>query len=313
MTVIRVPITDRAEWLKWRRSTLGASEVPIVCGATTYKTPLRLYAEKTGAVGEPEVTAAMKRGTHLEGAVVEYVKEMRPDWVITRPGLWLHDPETRLSCTPDAVAQIPEGGVCGIEAIIQCKVVARPVYDRDWKGQGPDGEDVPPAMYVLQTLTEAMLWGAEKGYIACLIIDTFSAELGMFDVHRHPGAELRILKCVRDFWADVEAGREPKADYARDLGLIERLYPPDDKADAVDLSQDNRIHELLDERSLLKQAMKLNEAVCDAIDAEIIEKLVGATTAIAAGWKITRKMTHRREHTVPAKSYPVLRISERKP
>ena len=74
---------------------------------------------------------------------------------------------------------------------MQCKVIARPIFDRDRKNPDPDGRDSPPAMYVLQTLTEAMLWGALKAHIAALVIDTFSAELRMFEVPRHPGAELR--------------------------------------------------------------------------------------------------------------------------
>lgn len=317
MAVESLLITDRALWLKWRHKTIGASEVPIVCGATTYKTPLRLWAEKTGAVEVGEQTAIMKRGLLLESAVLAYVQDEHPDWVITRPNVWVHDPETKLSCTPDAVAEIPDHDPDDVrtmvkEAVIQCKVIARPIFDRDWAEKGPDGEDVPPPMYTLQTLTEVMLWGADVGYLAVLVIDTFSAELRMFDVPRHPGAEFRILKCVRDFWDDVEAGREPKADYAKDLGLLEQLYPPDMGHDVLDLSSDNRMAELLADRAELKEQIRLNTKDVEIIDAEIVDKLRGAVSAFTGDYKITRKLTHRSEYIVPAKNYPVLRITEKK-
>lgn len=305
MTVKRVPITDRGEWLKNRRRYVGASEVAILAGKSDYKTVAELAAEKRGLIEPPAPTLRMKQGLAFESANIEMVKEECSEWEIIRPGLWLHDDETRLACTPDAVILDPDG-----PAILQLKLVARPIYEARWRNPDPNEEDVPPEEYVLQTLTEAMLWGTQQAYISALIVDTYSAEVRLFQVQRHPMAELRILKLVKDFWDKIDRNEDFPFDWGRDRRLIELLHPPSEGS--LDLTGDNRIHELLADRAELKEQIRLNTKDVDAIDAEIVAKLHGATHAFVPGWTISRKLTHRSEYVVPAKSYPVLRITERK-
>jgi putative phage-type endonuclease len=59
-----------AEWLKWRKSGLGASDAPVVMGVSPYTSIFELWLEKTG-LGErpdfhPMAVKAMVRGTLLE-------------------------------------------------------------------------------------------------------------------------------------------------------------------------------------------------------------------------------------------------------
>jgi putative phage-type endonuclease len=59
---------NTAEWHKWRRSGIGASEMGIVMGVSPYKTPYQLWEEKTGRfVDTPDgIHWGMKRGLDLE-------------------------------------------------------------------------------------------------------------------------------------------------------------------------------------------------------------------------------------------------------
>ena len=41
-------ITDRDEWLRWRANDLTASDIGAAAGLDHHKSPLALYAEKTG-------------------------------------------------------------------------------------------------------------------------------------------------------------------------------------------------------------------------------------------------------------------------
>ena len=41
---------NRTAWLRGRNIALGASDIPVVCGLVSYKTPLDLWKEKTGAI-----------------------------------------------------------------------------------------------------------------------------------------------------------------------------------------------------------------------------------------------------------------------
>jgi len=52
-------------WLSYRRSRVGASDVPIIMGESPYKTPIRLWREKLG-LEVPFVNDKMREGSRLE-------------------------------------------------------------------------------------------------------------------------------------------------------------------------------------------------------------------------------------------------------
>jgi putative phage-type endonuclease len=297
MPIERIPITSRAQWFELRRQDITASDVAAICGLSPYKSALRVWAEKCGEVAETAETAAMRRGRWLEISVIAALAEERPDWSIRQPHVYIRDPEERIGATVDAIANSQDG-----ETIVQCKVVSRPVFEAGW-------QDGPPIAYQLQTLTEAMLWDAPRACLAALVIDTYSAELEIFPVERHAGAEAKIRETVAGFWADVAAGRQPAADYSRDSELLQVLYRPKEGVEPIDLSRDNRMVALLAERDDHMSDKRAAEDNLDAINGEIIHKLNGSPVAICNGWKVANSITHRKETVLKATSYPVLRVT----
>lgn len=77
----------------------------------------------------------------------------------------------------------------------------------------------------------------------------------------------------------------------------------------LDLTSDNRIPALLDERAALKAGIDANQKRIKDIDAEIVAKLGGAEEAKAAGWAITYKLQVRKEHVVKETIFAVLRAT----
>lgn len=290
------PIVARREWLGWRKEVLTASDVGAVAGVDPYRTAYRVYADKMTDL-EVEETPIMRRGRMYEHAAYGYLEEDHPDWALTRPASFYADVDLKLGCTPDALAVTDTGLVN-----IQIKTVAAPVFE-GWDGK-------PPTGYVLQTVCENMLTNADRGILAVMVVSTFGAEMHEFPVPRHLGAERRIGDLSRQFWGNVEAGLVPRPDYRLDGDVVTRLNPPSDDVEVpLDLNGDNRLLAVLDERDMLKKAIKQAEETIDALSAEIVHKLGGATLANIDGWKITNKTTHRGEYTVPAKSFPVLRTT----
>lgn len=49
-----------------RRNFIGASDAPIIMGVSPWRTPLQLYQEKIGLIGQQKENEAMARGTQLE-------------------------------------------------------------------------------------------------------------------------------------------------------------------------------------------------------------------------------------------------------
>ena len=298
MTIDICQIENKEQWLAWRRQDVTASEIAVLAGHSTYKTPLRLWAEKTGVVDQPDETRAMTRGRWMEASVLEALRETEPTWQIDRCGIYVRDPELRLGCTPDATAIVPIHG--GTERIaVEAKTVARPIFE------GWDGE--LPMTYQLQALTQLMLLDLPRAVVPVLVVDMFGCDLHVFHVERHPGAEARIRELVQEFWHNVEMGFEPKARKG-DLSLVKELYPPD-KGEPLDLSGDNYLPEALNIRAALKAEIKEKEELVAGLEAEIITKLNGATLGVLPGWKITNKMQHKKEYVSKAVDYPVLRIS----
>lgn len=290
-----------AEWHALRAQDLTASDLGAAVGCDPYKSPLRLYAEKAGLLLSQPDSPIMRRGRWMEAAVVAALVEEHPDWDIRYPlDLYLREPIARLGATPDALAATEEPGVTNI----QMKVVSRPVWERDWAGG-------PPMPYLLQTLAEGMLLEADRSLLVALVVDTYSAELAYHPVPRHPEAEAKLLTVTQTFWENVRTGQRPAADFKMDTETVEELFPLSEPEPVLDLTGDNRLGALLETRAHLKGRIVEDERVVKELDTEIKDKLGAAEIALLPGWKITWKTQTRKEVTIPASSFRVLRVSQR--
>ncbi len=303
MAIESYPVTDRASWLALRQRDLTASDIGAVAGVDPSRTPLRVYAEKTGKIGGIDDSDILRRGRWLEAAVIEALRDHYPTWDIRRAGVYLRDPEIRLGATPDAVAIDPARPGIGN---IQCKVVSRPIYERDWE----DGR--PPLKFQLQSLTEGMLVESAWNAVAVLIISTYTADLDLQMVDRHAGAEGRVREITRTFWKNTDAGIEPPPVYSADAEVIEAMHAKVSEGKRVDLSTDNRLQPLLTQRARRKAYIKAATDWVEAADTEIKSKIGDAEEAIVPGFKITWKEQSRAEYTVAAKTFRVLRVTDRR-
>jgi hypothetical protein len=77
----------------------------------------------------------------------------------------------------------------------------------------------------------------------------------------------------------------------------------------LDLTNDNLLPSLLDERAALKAGIEANQKRLKEIDAEIAAKLGGEEEAVTSGWKLTNKIQIRKEHVVKETIFSVLRAT----
>ncbi|MER8619205.1 YqaJ viral recombinase family protein [Mesorhizobium sp. M1409] len=296
----RVEIIDRAAWLAMRANDLTASDIGAAIGIDPFKSQLALYAEKTGLLLPAGDNVMMRRGRWFEPAVVEAIRDAHPDWEVRYPlKRYLRDPETRLGCTPDAIAATDQPGLTNI----QLKVIARPEFERRWS-------DGPPLHYRLQTLCEGMLMDVERSMLAVLVIDAYSAELEEFEVPRHAAAEKRLVEIAKRFWNNVATGKRPAADVTRDAETVAAIYPQSVKEPVLDLSHDNRMPALLNERAALKAEVDTATIRVGQIETEIKAKLGEAERAELPGWRISWKTQTRQAHLVPEATFRALRVTE---
>ena len=57
------------DWLEWRRRGIGGSDASVVCGINRYKSPMKLWLDKTDQLPIPESGEAAYWGTKLEALV----------------------------------------------------------------------------------------------------------------------------------------------------------------------------------------------------------------------------------------------------
>ena len=303
----RRTIVGRNQWLQWRLEDVTASVVGALFGVHPYCTALRIYAEKRGVEFNQEDTKTMRRGRWLEPAIAKAVSELRPDWVLESPNLYLRDPELHLGATPDFFIDGDPRG----HGVLQAKSVSPTVYARDW-----DGGREPPLWITLQTLTEMMLAEAAFGVVAVLLVDPHQMDCAILDVPRNPSAEAKIIAAVRDFWARVDRGEEPEPDYGRDTDAIKALVPREIAGKAIDFTGNNTLPDLLAQRAQLKARIANDESQCDEIENELRFMMRDAEIATGLdGWRITYKTetrNYKAKEAYTAQSR-VLRIQDKRP
>lgn len=306
MTVERIPVTDRAAWLKLRERDVTASAVGCLLGIHEYWTPFALWALKTGLVKEdPEESEPMKRGRLLEPVAFQLIQEKHPTWTLTEPKVYLRDPAARLGATPDLFVNDPERG----RGVVQVKTVEPSVFRRKWRDE-ESREVAPPLWIAVQAITEAHLAELSWAAVAAMTV-SFGIELHMVPVPIHQGVITRTRGAVANFWKLVADRRQPSVDFARDGALLEELYQP--TADILPMESDNALPALVDERQRLSDSKNVAEKRLKEIKAEILVKLAGAGAARIAGDRlITAKRIERAGYSVNPSSYVDVRVRQAK-
>ena len=297
-------ITDRAEWLEWRKQDITASTVGALFGCHPYISGLRVYAEKRGTEFEPlDDNKILRRGRWLEPAIAKAVAELEPSWSITPSNEYYRDPALRLGATPDFLLLDNQDR----RGIMQAKTVAPHIYERDWQG----GKE-PPLWVLLQAATEIGLTEAQFAVVAAMVVDPYQMDVVLHRFERTAAVEEKIVRQVSEFWRMVEAGQEPAPDYGRDRDVIRALHPVAEPDKVIDLRDRNDLPGLLADRVRMKAENALNEEAIKKIETELIHRIGDAERALIEGFSVSYKVVDVAGYTVKPRSSRQLRVLDRR-
>ena len=242
---------DHKAWEKLRNIGIGGSDAAIIAGLNRWKSPFKLWQEKTGQV-EPEDLSDNEYvywGTVLEQAVANRFTELT--------GLKVKKCGTLQSLDyPFMIANV-DRLVVGENAGLECKT-ANGFKAKEWEGDNvPDG-------YYLQCQHYMAVTGCEKWYIACLIGGNHFV---WKEIPRNEEDKTALIAAERAFWEDnVKGGIMPDVDGSKSCSqaLAERF--PGGVTDSITLPKE------ADE--LLAEIDELNEAA-DRIKEQIESKKNG--------------------------------------
>src|SRR5262245_10517338 len=296
-------IVSDEQWKALRAGDITASVIGALFGLHPYETAGGLFAEKTGVEFPPKKNSALlEHGRDLEPLVGKYFLRDHVGWRLTKANIYVRAPLLRLGATPDFIVIDDQGR----RGVMEAKTATPKSFRDEWT------DETPPTWIALQCLVQMMLTRTEIGWVSVLIDDGWKFERRHYPIPRHEAAERRIQDAVAQFWADIAAGREPKYDYVRDASLLPVLYPHHVAGKVVDWRGDNEVPGKLDELEQLKAEIAEKIEHKEAIETELKFKMADAEAAVVTGWRITNREQHRKEHTVKASDFRVLRIAREK-
>lgn len=140
---------------KDRQYYIGGSDIAAVMGKSRYKTPYRLWCEKTGRI-ENTISniEAVQLGTELEEFVAQTFAKRTNKPVRKAPKAYQHPDYPYMVAHVDRL-------VTGSDELLECKTCSAYKLD-EW-------QNAIPKEYVLQVMWYLGITGRKKGWIACLI------------------------------------------------------------------------------------------------------------------------------------------------
>lgn len=207
-TIIRPK--DREEWLQYRKSGIGSSEVATILGLNPWETPYQLWRRKMGLEEPKAENFAMRAGHYLEDAVSRFWSDETGREIIKRSAIdWLIQSDQRpyLQVSPDRtywLSGLPKNAAN--KGILECKTTQMRI----------DPDDLPKHWFC-QVQYQLGVAELQQGSLAWLCS---GREFGYKDIALVPDFFAWQVEEVERFWVDNILGkREPDAQTVEDVLL----------------------------------------------------------------------------------------------
>ena len=288
-----------------RRNYIGGSDIAVVMGMSRWKTPLKLWLEKTGQAEPDDLSQveAVQLGTELEEFVAQKFAKESGKQVRKQSKMYVHKDYPFMAAHIDRL-------ITGTDEILECKTCGSHKKE-EWEGDGI------PREYILQVTWYLGITGKKKAYIAVLIggqsfkYKEIEFDKELFDV---------MVDMAKEFWIAVET-KTPPAVSASDNPVIVQMFPEPDSELVENQDIEDRVAKLQqvkDDISALTDEKEMLEA---EIKSAIGEHLGVLTEKFKVTWpkyQQTKVNTERLkadglyEKYADKSSYRRLNISEKK-
>lgn len=284
---------DRAEWLKKRQNSVGASEAAALFNLHPYLSPFALWAQKTGEakVDDDEQTEYQERGLALEPYLRQ--KYAKTTGRVVRGGeltLYYAFECDRASATPDGLVEEIPGGA-----------PTRVLELKSWSHFGKDSEI--PAYAQIQVQQQMLCTSLQGGSFS---IDGAFGKWAWLDVDRNEDFILLLIEKIEEFWHHVTTGIPPAVDSHRaTTEALKRLHPRDSGA-TIELDQDALVlaKRLEGTKEAVKRLQSYQAGLENAIRAQLGDNTYGV---LPNGDGLSLKTTKRAGYTVEECEFRALR------
>ncbi|WP_369377633.1 YqaJ viral recombinase family protein [Streptomyces sp. cg36] len=254
--VVAPPGLGREQWLAARRSGIGGSDVAAVLGMSKYTSPVELYLDKLGELGDvprsPELAEAAFWGHQHEPTIAKVFAERSGLGVVEGPGMLAHVERRWMLANVDRY--VIEPGEAVPSSLLEIKT--RSAFQLDeWLLGVPDG----PA---LQTHWYLAVTGYTHAHVAALLGGN---RMVVHRVERDEALIEQLVVLVGEFWQRVLDRTPPPVDgSAATEELLGRLHKV--RAGAVTVADPAEVLPLLERRRELKAREQRTEAELREVD-----------------------------------------------
>lgn len=277
--MVNVKDLSREEWLQWRKRGIGGSDAAAVLGLNKYRGPVSVWMDKTGRKqDQQEPSEAMRLGTDLEDYVARRFTEETGKKVRRNNYMMQHDD------FPFMIADV-DREIVGENALLECKT-ASPYAKERWAG------DNTPEEYVIQCLHYMAVTGAEKVYLACLILQT---GIVIREIERDDEAIAALEQREKEFWETyvVPDTMPPSSGSEADDEEITAFCG--DSMDGLEIDLPGSYSVRLERLDVLKDMKETINSEITAIEDEIKAEMRDAEVAYIAGRKVTWRTSKPRQ------------------
>lgn len=201
-------LTDE-DWLAFKQTGIGGSEVGVLMGVSDFATPVELFYDKRAPV-KNITSVPMRRGKMLEPLVVELFEEEYgyPVWYNdTNCSFVSAEYGIPFMSTPDGIYITDEGKI----GVLECKTAAG-------KGSKKWYAGIPPSYYI-QTIYNTGVIGADEAILHWLVDDI--AGTARYPMETTYGTWSACVRIVQDFYENnMLAEKEPSPIKLKDYQLI---------------------------------------------------------------------------------------------
>lgn len=256
-----------AEQRAERINYIGGSDAAAILGLSRWKTPLQVWAEKTGVL-MPDVpeNIAMRLGNRLEDIVSEMFADETGKTVVVAPDTITHPTHPFIRANIDR-------RIDGENSILEVKT-ASAYKAHEW------ADDNIPTEYVIQCLHYLAVTGAERCYLAVLIgnqqllIKTIDADKKVQD---------DLIRREVEFWTKFVEPKNMPSVNSGDADTLSALYPVGNPVE-VHLTDDANI--IVENLEALKADLMQIKDKIELNENELKALLGTADSGITSNYKI---------------------------
>jgi len=293
MSALAALAAERETFLSERRSGIGGTDAAAILGVSPWKTPLQVWAEKTGKISEPDLSELerIEWGNRLEPVICEAYAERTGRVVRREPSLSVMRGYPWIIAHVDARMTDPSKPGPGI---LEAKAVGAHA-EHDWDGE-------PPLHYVVQLqhymMVEDYLWGGFAALIG-------GQQMVTTDQERNQSFGAILLETELSFWRRHIVADIPPSPLPIDRETLARLFP---RHDLDEIALPPEAAEWDTSLRGIKEQLKALETERDLLENRI-KAAIGEHQAglLPGGGKYTWKLQERAAYTVAASSFRVLR------